>query len=145
MIFIAIYLIAGVLAYYWLSKKTKEGYSEAVSTMFLEELPGLILCIGFWPIMIPLFLNVGRMLDKEKKEIENRKEYIPEDLSQLKGKFGETITPQAPSGKVKIEGKEYESRSALSYIKEGQRVQVVGHSMHHLQIEPAEPVRIGNG
>ena len=140
MTILAIYLFTGLLAYIWLYNRTKEGFSSAVGFSLFSDVFGILICSILWPIMIPFFVIEGQTREEELKVIENRKEYVPEDLGLLKGKIGEALTPQSPSGKALVEGKEYESRSILAFIPKGSNIRVVGHSMHHLQIEPADPV-----
>ena len=140
MTFIAIYLITGIFAYAWLARKTKSSSSEYI--LIGEGIPSLLFCLALWPVAVPLFLKEGLLLDEENKKRKNQKEYVPEDLSLFHGKLGITKTPQSPSGKIIIEEKEYESQSIHNHIEKGMNVRVVGHSMRHLKIEPAEPVGV---
>ena len=139
MIFFTTYLIAGLLAYLWLARKTKDGFESATGMLLFGEIPGLILTIALWPIMIPLFLHEGRILDREKRARENKIPDTQDALSALTGMLGDTLTHHNPSGKIVVEGREYESRSVLAYIPKGQRIKVLGYSMNHLEIEPTEP------
>lgn len=59
-------------------------------------------------------------------------------LTKLHGRIGITKTQHSPSGITLIDGVEYESQSVLKHIEKGMSVRVVGHSMRHLKIEPAE-------
>ena len=137
MTFVAVYMIAGLIAYMYLFRKTNKEVMPACLLFFGSEL-GLLLCAILWPVMIPFCLIDNWIQGQEIEEKKNRKEPVQVDLSILVGNFGEALTPQSPTGKVLVKGKEYESRSVIAFIQKGTRIRVVGHSMHYLQIEPAD-------
>ena len=132
------YAIGGLLAYLWLCARSKESAESALGFLFSDP-SALLIGSVFWPVVIPFLVIEGKIQAKEKNEKKNRIEYATDDLGVLEGKFGDTVTPQNPSGRVLVEGKEYESRSILAHIPKGSKIRVVGHSMRHLQIETAEP------
>jgi membrane-bound ClpP family serine protease len=143
MTFVVIYIIAGMIAYLWLFRKTNKEVMPACFLLFGSEL-GLLFSAILWPIMIPFCLIDNSIQEQELKEKENRKEPVKVDLSLEVGKLGEALTAQAPSGRALVDGREYETRSMLAFIPKGTKIRVVGHSMHHLQIEPADPDGVVN-
>ena len=136
MTFFTIYIIAGVVAYIGVFIKTKKGVTPAC-LLFDDDGLGLLFSAILWPIMIPFCLIDNAIQEQELKERENRKEPVEVDLSLEVGKLGEALTVQSPSGRSLIDGREYETRSVLAFIPKVTKIRVVGHSMHHLQIEPA--------
>lgn len=137
MTFIAIYFTAGLVAYIWLYIRAKKGVAPACSLFMWDDI-GLLMNALLWPIMIPFSLIDNSIQEKALKEQENRKEPQKIDLSLEVGKLGEALTPQSPTGRALVDGREYETRSVLAFIPKGTKVRVVGYSMHHLQIEPAD-------
>jgi membrane-bound ClpP family serine protease len=142
MTYFVIYLLLGLVGYIWMYRRKKEEI-EPTSTLFATDEIGLVMLALLWPVMIPFCLIDNRIQEKAIEDEKNKTEYIPEGLSLLHGKVGVTKTSHSPSGKVTIEKNEYESQSVHSYIEKGMDVRVVGHSMRHLKIEPAEPDAAG--
>jgi membrane-bound ClpP family serine protease len=143
MTFVALYFISGLVAYIWLYIRAKKGVAPACSLFMWDDI-GLVMNALLWPIMIPFSLIDNTIQEKALKEQENRKEPHKIDLSLEVGKLGEALTPQSPTGRALVDGREYEARSMLAFIPKGTKIRVVGHSMHHLQIEPADPDGIVN-
>lgn len=142
MSFLAIYAIGGLLAYLWLCAKSKESAESALGFLFCD-LGALIIGAVFWPVVVPFLAIESKIQTAEKEGRKNKKENPPVDLSLLHGKIGITKTQQSPSGRIVIDDKEYESQSVHTHIEKGTTVRVVGHSMCHLKIEPADQVESG--
>jgi membrane-bound ClpP family serine protease len=121
----------------WLCARSKESAESALGFLFCD-LGALVIGSVFWPVVIPFLFIESKIQTAEIEQRENRKEDAPEDLSLLHGKIGITKTPQSPSGRIVIDDREYESQSVHAHIEKGTSVRVVGYSMRHLKIEPAE-------
>ena len=96
---------------------------------------GIWITIFLWPIIIPFTVIDNAIQERELNNRRNQEEPQRVDMGREIGKLGETLTAQSPTGRVWVDGKEYESRSTRSFISKGKKIRVVGHSMDYLQIE----------
>jgi membrane-bound ClpP family serine protease len=137
MIWIVAYFVVGVIAVL-LNSRRHEKMSVVPSGIFAFDLWLFPIAIIFWPLVLILSNVDARIQIETVNERGNQREPEKIDISFLVGEIGETTTSQSPSGKSLVQGTEYETRSMLAFIPKGKMIRVVGHSMHHLQIEPAD-------
>ena len=62
---------------------------------------------------------------------------IPQTEENIIGKSGESLTKMAPTGKILIEGKEYEATSNSGLLEEGTAVEVVNYDNYKVIVKKA--------
>lgn len=89
-----------------------------------------------WPLW--LFMQIVEQ-DTLEPPSETKIKEREEVLDFLVGRIGITVTPMIPTGRIKIDEKDYESMSDEGKIERGEEVEVLAFSMGILKVRRFQP------
>ncbi|MBK1880657.1 NfeD family protein [Pelagicoccus mobilis] len=136
MIWIAAYLAVGAILYFW----TVFRYSKDPDDLLLPIVtfwdPITWLLWLLWPITI---WDVKRRVHVQI--VRKRKE---ETIDPSIGRVGKTLTPMIPSGRIRLDEKDYEAVSDDGKLDRDEEVEVLTISMGTLKVRRSQPDAPGN-
>ncbi len=96
----------------------------------------LIFIAPLWPLWVFMQIMEQDSLEPpketEKKEDETK-------LHELKGRVGITVTPMVPSGRIRLDGKDYEAISDDGKLDRNEKVEILDFAMGSLKVRRSRP------
>lgn len=133
------YIGLGILVCLILSfRKSKNPH--AIKAIELFGIDASLFGLAFGVLLWPLWVFV-QIMEQDNLEPPNEPtpQAAPEDLEKLIGRIGTTVTPMLPSGRLELDGKDYEAISDGPKLEKGQQVEVISASMRILKVSKHQP------
>lgn len=127
MIYLLIYLIMGMVAFWWVVRNEKEPLGDdAVLLMYVMANPLAWFVCLLWPLLLPVYhieIREGARLRRERKAKFESKTIG--SISDMTGKYAKVFTSLRPTGLIEIEGQQLEAHSEGGFVDAGESVVVI--------------------
>ncbi len=127
-------LICIVLAF----RKGKSPHAiKAIDFLWTDSIfVSLILIAPLWPLWVFMQIMEQARLEPPK---ENEKKENETKLHELKGRIGITVTPMVPSGRIRLDGRDYEAISDDGKLDRNEKVEILDFAMGSLKVRRLPP------
>ncbi len=133
------YIGLGLLVCLVLSfRKSKSPHAvKAIELFDIEASPiGLALGVLLWPLWVFVQIMEQENLAPPR---DTPQDNPPEDLERLIGRIGIAVTPMLPSGRLELDGKDYDAVSDGPKLERGEQVMIISVSMRILKVSRHQP------
>jgi len=134
-IIIGLYIAVGLIASAVLAFRKSKNPDAVKSIELMGSDPSFAISFLLWPVWI--FIQIVEQ-DTVPPKLEKLEEKEKEDLNELIGRIGETVTPMIPSGRIKLGEKDYEAISDDGKLDRDEEVEVLAFSMGTLKVRRFE-------